>query len=354
MTKIGFILGTRPEIIKLYSCIKWCQQNSVEYFVINTDQHYDADMRDIFFQELGLEKPKHGLNVKPGSAVTMVAEMMTGIEAILTEEQPSVVVVQGDTNTVLAGGLVATKMGIKLAHVEAGLRSYDRSMPEEYNRIVVDHCADYLFAPTQKQKDILVAEAIEPATVYVTGNTIVDAVEAIVAIGAPSKEAHDTKPFVLLTCHRPSNTDAPENMHAILSAVQEVCEAQDYHAIFPVHPRLNSQKEAFAAFDRIILQPPVAYSQLITYINDAEFIFTDSGGIQEEACILQKKCVILRTNTERPETVEVGGAVTLDSITKEDIIAKYGQLKDRTVSWRNPFGDGKAAERIISVLTEIQ
>lgn len=350
MTKVAFILGTRPEIIKLFSCIKECEKQKVDYFVINTDQHYDADMRDVFFEELGLAKPKYSLHVEPAAPVQMLAEMMTGISEILAKEAPSVVIVQGDTNTVLAGGLTANKMGIALGHVEAGLRSYDKSMPEEHNRILVDHCSDYLFPPTDKQRDILLSEGIDAKTVHVTGNTIVDAVRAIA--GRSQDDHVGQRPFILLTCHRPSNTDDPENMHAIMSAVQKICEAEDLRAIFPVHPRLNSQKESFNKYDRITLRKPAPYGELVRYMKDAECIFTDSGGIQEESCILEKKCVILRTNTERPETVEVGGAVLLDAISKGDIMAKYEDLKSRTVTWRNPFGDGKAAERIIKVLKD--
>jgi UDP-N-acetylglucosamine 2-epimerase (non-hydrolysing) len=349
MSKIAFVLGTRPEIIKLYSSIQYCVRNKIPFILVNTDQHYDQNMRDVFFDELGLPQPDYKLGVGSGSHAKMLSRMLTALEEVFEKEKPSVVVVQGDTNTVLAGCMVAVKMGgIKVAHVEAGLRSYDRSMPEEYNRIVTDHCSDFLFAPTQKQADILISEAIPKEWVYVTGNTVVD---AALELSKTAEFKHDGK-FVFMTCHRPSNTDEPKHLEAVLSAVQEACEELDARAVFPVHPRLNAKLDYIKSFDRIEVVEPMPYKQTLAAMRDAEMIFTDSGGIQEESCILQRKCVILRTNTERPETVEVGGAVVLDSVTKEDILAKYHQLKDKKVEWYNPFGDGGAGERIIETLKE--
>lgn len=349
MVKVGFVLGTRPEIIKLFSCIKYCSDHGVEHFVVNTDQHYDENMRDVFFRELGLNAPEYNLGVGSGSHAKMLASMLEPLEETFEKEAPDVVVVQGDTNTVLAGAIVAAKMGIKVAHVEAGLRSYDKSMPEEYNRILTDHCSDYLFAPTEKQKDILLKEGIPEACVTVTGNTVVDAIYAMVDTPA---EPQSTQKYVLLTCHRPSNTDDDARMEAILSAVQKVCEQEDFACHFPVHPRLKSKLPFIQSFDRIITSEPLGYRDLIHMQKEAEMIFTDSGGIQEESCILQKKCVILRTNTERPETVEVGGAILLDAIEENEIVNKYQMLRARQVQWTNPFGDGKAAERIIKKLVE--
>jgi UDP-N-acetylglucosamine 2-epimerase (non-hydrolysing) len=349
MTKIAFVLGTRPEIIKLYSSIKYCEDSKTDYFVVNTDQHYDKNMRDVFFEELGLPTPKYNLGVGSGSHAQMLAAMLVPLEEVFLKEKPTVVVVQGDTNTVLAGCLVATKMGIKVAHVEAGLRSYDRTMPEEYNRLITDHTSDYLFAPTVKQRDILLGEGISRDSIIVTGNTIVDAVLSIskneIVLGQGGK-------FMLLTCHRPSNTDNAGNLDAILSAVQSICEEEGMICIFPVHPRLKSKIQYVESFSRIKVVEPLGYSVLLSHIKESEVIMTDSGGIQEEACILEKKCVILRTNTERPETVEVGGAILLDEVTKKDIIAKYELMRDKVVDWKNPFGDGKSAERIIKTLTE--
>lgn len=347
MGKIAFVLGTRPEIIKLYSSIQQCIQHSLDFVVINTDQHYDKNMRDVFFEELNLPKPNYQLGIGSGSHAKMLAAMIVALEEVFEKEKPSVVIVQGDTNTVLAGCLVANKMGIKVAHVEAGLRSYDKSMPEEYNRIVTDHCSDFLFPPTEKQADILRKEGINPSSIHTVGNTIVDA-----ALEVSKKAEFDyAEDFILLTCHRPSNTDTPAHLEAILSAMQSVAETEDVRCVFPMHPRLGVKKDYISSFDRIDIIQPLEYSKLLAAMKKAKMIFTDSGGIQEESCILQRKCVILRTNTERPETVEVGGAVLLDEVTKDDIVQKYTLLKDRSVDWYNPFGDGKSGEHIISIVT---
>lgn len=348
MTKIGFVLGTRPEIIKLYSCIKYCVENKIDFFVVNTDQHYDQNMRDVFFKELGLPTPNYMLGVGSGTHAKMLASMLVPLEEVMIKEGPDVIVVQGDTNTVLAGALVAVKLRIKVAHIEAGLRSYDKSMPEEYNRILTDHASDFLFAPTEMQERTLLQEGIDAKDVYVTGNTVVD---AVLLVAREAKSSRVGK-HILLTCHRPSNTDSQENLRAILEAVQYICDEQDMKCIFPVHPRLGSKRKYIQSFSRIEVVEPLGYKELLGCIKGAEMVLTDSGGIQEEACILQKKCIILRENTERPETLEVGGATLLDNLSAEEIILKYKQLKNKEVSWYNPFGDGRAAEKIIKVLVE--
>ena len=174
--KICFVLGTRPEIIKLYSCIKFCIDNNLNYFVIHTNQHYNPNMDLVFFQELQLPLPEFNLNVGSGNHATQTAKMLTGIEEILLIQKPDVMIVQGDTNSTMSGALVATKMGLKVAHIEAGLRSYDRSMPEEINRIMVDHISDWLFVPTADQGATLVKEGISQSKIHVVGNTVVDAV----------------------------------------------------------------------------------------------------------------------------------------------------------------------------------
>jgi UDP-N-acetylglucosamine 2-epimerase (non-hydrolysing) len=348
MAKLAFILGTRPEIIKLYSCIRYCSQNNIDHIVVNTDQHYDANMRDIFFDELGLDRPNYNLNIGSGSHAAQLAHMLIAIEEVLVKERPRVVVVQGDTNTVLAGALVASKLGIKVAHVEAGLRSYDRTMPEEYNRVLTDHCSDYLFAPTKKQGDILKKEGITPSSVYVTGNTIVDAVEEIAA-GAQSPSDHQ---YLLLTCHRPSNTDSPENLAAILGAISNICLMNNIDCLFPVHPRLTSQLSFIKSFKRIKVLEPLSYARLLGAIKGASMVLTDSGGIQEEACVLERKCLILRTNTERPETLEVGGAELLNEVSAAEIKRQYDVLSKKSVTWSNPFGDGKSGARIVEILSK--
>lgn len=219
-------------------------------------------------------------------------------------------------------------------------------MPEEHNRIIADHVADYLFAPTRNQQKILRQEGVARESIFITGNTIVDAVLDL----SSDLRRPVLKPYFLLTCHRPSNTDNPQHFRNILSAIDTICQRKKMICIFPVHPRLKSKLSLIGGYKHIKVIKPQNYKTMLSYIKYAELIFTDSGGIQEEACILQKKCVILRTNTERPETIAVGGAVTLPDIQEESILAAYKTLDSKDVNWRNPFGDGMAAQRIIDIL----
>jgi len=349
--KICFILGTRPEIIKLACLIKECQKKSREFIVVHTNQHYSKNMDGIFFSELDLPKPKYNLNIGSSSHATQIAQMLTKIEEVLLVEKPDVVIVQGDTNTVLSGSLVASRLGIQVAHVEAGLRSYDRSMPEEINRILTDHISDFLFCPTNKQKKILLQEGISPDKIYVTGNTVVDAVLKYASIADNTslvleKYNLQANKYFLLTCHRPSNTDNIKNFKEIIRGISILATKEKMQCIFPVHPRNNDKLHLIKNNKYIIPIDPVGYLDLLRLQKNSRMVFTDSGGIQEEACILKKKCIILRTNTERPETIDVGGAEILLKINANNIVNSYIKLINKKVSWKNPFGDGEASQKI--------
>jgi UDP-N-acetylglucosamine 2-epimerase (non-hydrolysing) len=350
--KLAFVFGTRPEIIKIYSTIMECINQSIEFVLIHTNQHYDEKMDKIFFKELEIPMPNYNLNVGSGTHGQMTGRMIEKIEEVLIKEKPTIVIVQGDTNTVLAGSLAAVKLGIKVAHIEAGLRSYDKSMPEETNRIVTDHISDFLFAPAQIQYDTLLKENLKEKS-YITGNTVVDALylakNLINKSNILEKYNLIADEYVLLTCHRPSNTDIKENFIEILVAINTICEKENLKCIFPVHPRLNSQKDLIKSYSNIIPIEPIGYLDSINLQLNSFFIFTDSGGIQEESCILEKKCLILRTNTERPETVEVGGAILVDKISKNEIESKFYTLLNQEVKWYNPFGDGKSSKKIIDI-----
>lgn len=353
--KFCFILGTRPEVIKLFSLIKVAQKSKIDFFILHTNQHYDEKMDRVFFKELGLPKPKYNLNVGSGSHGKITGAMIGGIEPILMRERPTHVFVQGDTNTVLAGSIAASKLPfITLCHVEAGLRSFDREMPEEINRIVADHASDYLFCPTRASAKLAISEHIESKKVFVVGNTVVDAVKTISRLESKILQKLSVKKngYLLLTAHRPSNVDNLSNFSAIVHAVEDICSAHNLQCIFPVHPRTKKMMEAFkiklSAF--IATTEPLGYVDLINLEKSAYMILTDSGGIQEEACILKKKCIVLRTNTERPETLTVGGSLLLSKITSEEIISKFNLLNNKRVTWRNPFGGGKSAQKIVSML----
>lgn len=355
-----FILWTRPEIIKLYSCIKYCEQNNLEYFVIHTNQHYSENMDKVFFDELKLAQAKYNLWVNWGNHWEMTGKMMIEIEKILLQEKPDIIYVQWDTNTVLAWWLVASKLWIKVAHIEAGLRSYDMTMPEEINRICTDHLSSYLFSPTSKQKDILLKENIKEGNIFVVWNTIVDAVYKVKELSLKNQDTILSKynlskdEYILLTSHRPSNVDNKESLENILSAIIEIKYITNKKILFPIHPRTKNNISKFS-LDYLLSEfevvEPVWFFENIILESNAYLITTDSWWIQEEACILEKKTLILRDNTERPETLDVWWAVLVGN-NKENIISWYKTLKDRTINWYNPFWDWKSAEKIFSITTK--
>jgi len=354
-SKIAIILGTRPEIIKQAPIIRECQRRGLPFIIIHSGQHYDTDLDKKFFEELKLPEPNYNLNVGSLGPINQLAAMMLGFEPIFRDEQPDIVLVQGDTNTVLAGALVAAKLGIPIGHVEAGLRSYERSMPEEINRIVADHLASYLFCPSELQKSILLSEGFSPEKIFVVGNTIVDSVLTTMELAKDRThllDKNDVTPhnFFLLTCHRSSNTDKLEHLMEILHGVSILADEEDVPCLFPVHPRLNSQRHLFADFPRIRPIAPVGYIESLLLQSFARMIFTDSGGIQEESCILKRKCVVLNTTTERPEALTVGGARLIAKIHRDEIFAAHDHLKDKIVDWSNPFGDGQSASKIMDII----
>jgi UDP-N-acetylglucosamine 2-epimerase (non-hydrolysing) len=265
------------------------------------------------------------------------------------------VLVQGDTNTVLAGALAAVKLGIKVGHVEAGLRSYDRRMPEEIYRVLADHSSDYLFAPTEKAKNILLGEGVPEDRIVVTGNTIVDAVHQNLKIANERKtlEELDIEPkgYFLVTAHRQENVDDPVRFANIEAGLEKLSKEFNIPVIYPIHPRSRKRIQEFGIHmnGSIRLIDPVDFLDFLQLESNAHLVLTDSGGVQEETCILGVPCVTLRDNTERPETVEVGSNALAG--TEPEMIVKYArEMLVRSNGWGNPFGDGKAAERIFEVV----
>lgn len=354
MIKIGIILGTRPEIIKLSPVIRECQNQKIDFFIIHSNQHYSENMDSIFFKELELPQPKYNLEIGSCSHGQMTGRMIEKIEDILIKEKPDYILVQGDTNTVMAGALAASKINIKIGHIEAGLRSYDRTMPEEINRIITDHISDYLFPPTQKQADILIKEGIEKEKILVTGNTIVDAVYQNIELleKHPELSHYQKENYFLLTTHRPSNVDNQENLSELLEAITEVSKKYNYPVYFPIHPRTKKQIENFNIKineNQIKLMDPIGYLEMLALEKNAKLIFTDSGGIQEEACILQTPSLTLRENTERPETIEVGASILVGH-NKEKIIYSAEKILSINKNWPNPFGNGESSLIILDKL----
>lgn len=341
---IAVVLGTRPEIIKMAPVIRALGKR--DFFILHTGQHYSYRMDRIFFRELALPTPKYNLGVGSGSHGSQTGRMLEGIEEILMDEKPDTVLVQGDTNTVLAGALAAAKLQMRVGHVEAGLRSYDMSMPEEKNRIVADHISDLLFAPTRNAVKTLKKESVS-GKIYLTGNTVVDAVKQHLSLIG---EANNDDYF-LATVHREENTDNVVRLMGILKGLREVSRKFGRKIIYPMHPRTkktiehNGLQKLLASIANLDVIEPVSYLDFLSLEANASLIFTDSGGVQEEACILGVPCVTLRDNTERPETLAVGANI-LAGAKPQRILRSGVKMLSVKKKWKNPFGDGKAGERI--------
>jgi len=355
--EIAFVLGTRPEIIKLAPVIRACEAQSIPYTVIHTGQHYSDSLDSVFFDQLELPEPECNLDVGSADHGKQTGEMLIRIERVLRERSPETVLVQGDTNSVLAGALAASKMDVTLGHVEAGLRSNDRNMPEEINRILADHAADRCFAPTEDSEQNLRAEGIPASRIDVTGNTIVDALERNSEIARSETTVLDDLrltegAYMLMTLHRAENVDDAERFRALLFGASRAGDSHGVPVIYPIHPRALNRIEEFdiEVPDPIRLVDPQEYLEFIRLEDAASVILTDSGGVQEEACVLGTPCVTLRDSTERPETVAVGANV-LAGPDPATIIARVDQMANKSGDWENPFGDGTAGKQILRAVT---
>ena len=354
--KIAVIIGTRPEIIKMAPVIRELQNNRANYFILHTGQHYSYNLDRVFFEQLSLPSAKYNLEVGSGSQAEQTGKILVGVEKLFEIEKPDIVLVEGDTNSVFAGALASTKLRISVGHVEAGLRSYDRQMPEEINRILTDHCSDYLFAPTPKAKQILLREGISKEKIFVTGNTIVDAVYQNLNI-AQDMESRLTvlrltpKEYFLVTLHRQENVDNPVRLASILEGLDRLASEFGLPAVYPIHPRSRKMMAEFGLKPRNLnLTEPIDFLSFLQLESNAKLILTDSGGVQEEACILKIPCVTLRDNTERPETLEVGANI-LAGASSDKILDCVKFMLSKKNKWTNPFGDGKAGKRIVEIIT---
>lgn len=332
--KIISIVGARPQFIKCAPLSRELRKEHEE-IIVHTGQHYDPEMSDIFFAELNIPKPDYNLGIGSGNHGAQTGEMLAKIEGVLVNEKPDLVVVFGDTNSTLAGALAAVKLHLPVAHVEAGLRSFDRTMPEEINRVVTDHVSDLLFCPTQTSVDNLAKEGIVNG-VHLVGDVMVDALEYNRALAEErssvlTRLCLDPGNYLVLTVHRPANADSRENMEAILSAVAE----SGKRTVFPVHPRTRKFLHEYGLWENlpssITVTEPLGYLDMICLMSHAEKILTDSGGMQKEAYILGVPCITLRDTTEWVETLEGGWNVLVgaerDSISSQ--IANYPENTKR-------------------------
>jgi UDP-N-acetylglucosamine 2-epimerase (non-hydrolysing) len=357
--RTAVVLGTRPEIIKLAPVIRELQRQNLDFYVVHTGQHYSPNMDEIFFKELKLPKPQYNLELGSGSHGNMTGYMLMALEDIFSKEKQDVVIVQGDTNSVLAATLAASKLKIKIAHVEAGLRSGDWRQPEEKNRIIADHLSDYLFAPTENsvknlQQEGLPREGTQKA--WMTGNTVVDSLRQNIDLcnkKVLSNLGITSKNYMLVTAHREEYVDDKNILENTLKGLDMVYQTFNMPLIYPIHPRTKKRLENFSltAPKGIKLIEPVGYLDFLQLEANAKIILTDSGGVQEEACIHNVPCVVLRDYSDRPETINLGAA-RLAGTDSNKILEATKYLISANNSWENPFGDGYAGKRIIDLLKQ--
>ena len=353
---VAFVLGTRPEIIKTAPVILECDRREISSVLIHTGQHYSERLDSVFFEQLQLPSPTYNLNVGSKSHGEQTGEMLTAVEKRLLERQPDIVFVQGDTNSALAGALAGSKLDTDVAHIEAGLRSFDRDMPEETNRIIIDHVSDYLYPPTEEAAAHLRRESIPATSVTVTGNTIADAVTRYSSLAATESDILESLgltpgEFCLLTAHRAENVDDSARFESLLHGVDRYARQAGMEVMYPIHPRARKQLTEFSISvpDTVRLLEPQDFFDFLQLESQAALVFTDSGGVQEEACILGTPCVTLRYNTERPETVHVG-ANCIAGLSPPDIIVAAERMASKSGTWDSPFGDGRASEHIVDSL----
>lgn len=355
MKKIAFILGTRPEIIKMSPLIKGALHHGLSFFVIHTGQHYSEMMDQVFWDDLSLPEPKYNLGVGSGTHAEQVGKMMMAVEPVLAAERPDFVAVYADLNSSLAGALAAAKIPIPIIQLEAGLRSFDRAMPEEINRLVVDRLAQYFFAPTDVQRRHLLAEGISQ-NIFVVGNLISDAIAENLpkALARSAILAHlglTPKQYFLTTVHRPAVVDRKEVYSKILNGLSLLAREFGLPIIYPMHPRSRKNLEAFSLTvpSDVRLIDPLDYFSFLTLLANAKLMLSDSGGLQEEAAILKVPLVTLRENTERQETVILGSNV-LSGFEPDAIVGKTREMLKRPTTWQHPYGE-RVAEKMLVILT---
>lgn len=347
---IDIVCGARPNFMKIDPIIRNIDP-ALEVRIIHTGQHYDHIMSQSFFDELELPRPDINLEVGSASITEQTATIMKRYENVILERMPDVLVVVGDVNSTLACSLVAVRHGIPVVHVEAGLRSFDRSMPEEINRILTDQIAGLLLITSAEARGNLLAEGRSSAIIKLVGNPMIDTLLRLLPVAMSLGEPFPEEPFALVTLHRPSNVDNPERLLAILKALGGL---QGLRVFFPVHPRTLSQIEEWNIEipDRISIKKPMSYLEFVRAQATASVVITDSGGVQEETSVLGVPCVTVRTSTERPVTLELGTNVLCPDVS-ELIEAVAEQIANRPEEPPEiPFWDGKAGSRIAASIEE--
>ena len=361
--RIVNVVGARPNLMKIAPLMDaYARAPEIRPLLVHTGQHYDANMSELFFRQLGIPEPDLNLEIGSASHAVQTAEIMKAFEPVVLRERPDAVLVVGDVNSTIACGLVAVKLGVRLVHVEAGLRSFDRGMPEEINRILTDAISDVLFCTEASGVANLKREGVDEARIHLVGNVMIDTLmkhrARAEASGILEQLGLSRGGYAVLTLHRPANVDDPATLAGILAALEVV--ARDMPLVFPAHPRTRDKLRASGLDGRLARLPglklidPAGYLDFLKLMGSARLVLTDSGGIQEETTILQVPCLTLRDNTERPVTVELG-TNQLVGRDPERIVAAYRKLLAGTgAPGRMPPGwDGRAAGRIVDVLERV-
>jgi UDP-N-acetylglucosamine 2-epimerase (non-hydrolysing) len=361
--KILNIVGARPNLPKISPLMREMQRHArIKPILVHTGQHYDEKLSDIFFRQMGIPDPHVNLEVGSGSHAAQTAEILKRIEPVLLDHKPDLVLVVGDVNSTIAVSLAAVKLGIRVAHVEAGLRSFDRSMPEEINRILTDAIADYLFVTEEDAIGHLLKEGRPRDAIHLVGNVMIDSLRHFLPIAQRSpigddlglKEGANWRRFAVLTLHRPSNVDSTEKLNQLLGAIDAV--AQEVPVIFPVHPRTQQRltQAGITHHPQLRLISPVGYLDFLCLLSKATLVLTDSGGIQEETTALGVPCLTLRENTERPITISQGTNLLVGTDPSKIVAAAQNVLKGKSRGGRiPPLWDGQAAPRIVEILLRV-
>jgi len=352
--KIIIIGGARPNFIKIAPLLKEIKKyRQIELILVHSGQHYDFEMSELFFRELRIQKPDYCLGVGSGSHAWQTAKIMEKLEPVFIKEKPNLVIVVGDVNSTLAGALTSAKMGIPVAHIEAGLRSFDKTMPEEINRVLTDHLSDFLFCPTENAAKNLEKEGVKKG-IYNVGDITYDTFLKSIKVaqkksGILKKLKLRPRSYFLLTLHRPQNVDDPESLKKILKALQK----NNEKIIFPVHPRTKKSltrfdKSALSRYSNILFIEPIGFIDMLWLEKNSQKIITDSGGVQKEAYWFKIPCITLRDTTEWIETVRNGWNILVGNNDKKIInaIRKFNPFQKQY----NYFGNGKTAEKIVKVL----
>lgn len=359
MTDLMISIGTRPEIIKMAPVIKALKKRGRDFVIVHSGQHYDYNLSLQFIEEIDLPQPDYNLKIEEASPGEQIGRILLGFNRIIRKERPYLLLLEGDTNSVLAAALAANKQNVKVGHVEAGLRSFDLRMQEEHNRRVVDHISNYLFAPTDNSRDNLKRENVW-GDIYVTGNTVIDACIQHLPIAEQVSKIMDTLKFddyMLVTVHRAENVDDP----LILKNLVEAFIDSPIPIVFPVHPRTLKRLRQFdmwkklASSMNIQILPPVGYFDFLLLMKNCRLILTDSGGIQEEATAppIRKKVLVLRLSTERPEAVDAGFAQVIGT-TKENTLNAIVQNLNmkQNLPETSPYGEGRSGEKISEIVIQ--